>query len=530
MNKEQSGKEKQTILIVDDEPANIKILNEVLQEDYNVIFSTNGERAIDLAIVKKPDLILLDIIMPGIDGYTVCKTLKQNAETKDILIIFITVKDQSSCETKGFKLGAVDYIAKPISPPVVKARVRTHLSLMNARRELEIKNKELLEIASLREDIEAISRHDLKTPLNGIINLPQLIIEDGPINDIQREYLEIIEHSGYHMLNIVNMSLNLCKMERGSYNFMPQNVNLLNTIRKIKIELKEILEIKELTIGIKINDRKPYSFERFIIHGEEFLIYSMMANLIKNAIEASPEKEVITIYLHHGQKDQIIIENVGTVPENIRKNFFEKYSTYGKESGMGLGTYSAKMIVQMHSGSIDLESRDNETRVIVQLPKNSVDFSLSRIIRVMIVEDSATESLFLENIISKDPWIEVLGISKTGKDAIRMAQELQPDLITMDIILPDMNGIDVTEKIVRNNQIPIVFVSAFTDEESFRMAFDAMKYGGLDVMAKPSRSVEWTDGSWGENLLTKIKCLSQISMHSRDAPGHLFDGSQGAIS
>jgi len=512
MMEEQKEFEKQTILIVDDEPANIKILNEVLQSDYNVIFSTNGKHAIELAIAKKPDLILLDIIMPEIDGYTVCETLKQNPKTQDILIIFITVKDQSSSEAKGFKLGAVDYIAKPISPSVVKARVRTHLSLMKARRELEIKNSELIEMASLRDDIEAIARHDLKTPLNGIINLPLLILEDGPLNDTQREYLKIIENAGYQMLNIVNLSLNLCKMERGSYMYTPQNVNLIETIGKIKSELHEILEIKEISIVVKIGDRKPYSFERFIIHGEEFLLYSMMANLVKNAIEASPENECITIYLQQGQKDKITIENVGTVPENIRQNFFEKYSTYGKESGMGLGTYSARMIVQIHSGSIDLESDDNLTRVIVQLPKDTVEISLPRSIRVMIVEDSATECLFLENILDKDPLIEVVGQSKTGKDAIQMAQEIQPDLITMDILLPDMNGIDVTEAIMKNNQIPIIFVSAFTDEESTRMAFDAMKYGGLDVMAKPLRSVEWTDGSWGENLLTKIKCLSQISM------------------
>jgi len=507
---EQIEFEKQTILIVDDEPANIKILNEALLGDYNVIFSTNGERAIELAIAKKPDLILMDIIMPGIDGYTVCETLKNNPETQDILIIFITVKDQSSCEAKGFKLGAVDYIAKPFSPSVVKARVKTHLSLMQARRELEVKNKALVEMASLREDIEAISRHDLKTPLNGIINIPQLIKEDGPLNDIQKEYLEIIENSGYQMLNIVNLSLNLCKMERGSYMYTPQNINLIETIRKIQSELHDILKIKEISVCIKIDNRKPYSFERFIIHGEEFLLYSMMANLIKNSIEASPANQAITIYLQHGQKDKIIIENVGTVPENISHTFFEKYSTYGKKSGMGLGTYSARMIVQIHSGSIELESEANLTRVIVQLPKDVVDINLSRKIRVLVVEDSSTESLFLENILNKDPWIDVIGIAKTGNDAIRMSQEILPDIITMDIMLPDMNGIDVTEEIVKKNNIPIVFVSAFTDEESTRMAFDAMKNGGLDVMAKPLRSIEWTDGSWGENLVTKIKCLAQI--------------------
>jgi len=509
---EQKKLDKPTILVVDDEPANIKILNENLQNDYNVIFSTNGERAIELAIVKKPDLILLDIIMPGIDGYTVCKQLKQNPETCDILIIFITVKDHSSSEAQGFKIGAVDYITKPINPAVVKARVRTHLSLMKARRELEIKNKELIEMASLHEDIEAISRHDLKTPLNGIINLPQLIIDEGPLNPTQREYVKIIERSGYNMLNIVNMSLNLCKMERGSYMYTPQNVNLMESILRIQSELYEIMDIKEISIVIKIDGRPPYAFESFIIHGEEFLLYSMMANLIKNALEASPSNENIIIDLKHGPKDKIVIENVGSVPEDIRRQFFDKYSTYGKESGMGLGTYSASMIVQIHSGTIELESENNTTRVIVELPKDTVRLSLSRQVRVLIVEDSVTESLFLENILNKDPWIEVVGIAKTGKDAIRMAQEIQPDIITMDIILPDVSGIEVTEKIVNNFNIPIVFVSAFTDEESTRMAFDAMKYGGLDVMSKPLRSIEWTDGSWGENLLTKIKCLSQLSM------------------
>ncbi|ETR72603.1 MAG: response regulator receiver sensor signal transduction histidine kinase [Candidatus Magnetoglobus multicellularis str. Araruama] len=510
---EKKELDKQTILIVDDETANVKILHEVLHNDYNVIFSTKGERAIELAIVKKPDLILLDIIMPEVDGYTVCKTLKNNPETRDISIIFITVKDNTSCEAKGFELGAVDYITKPINPSIVKARVRTHLSLIQARRELEEKNQELIKMASLREDIEAISRHDLKTPLNGIISLPQLIAEDGPLNNLQREYLQIIENSGYQMLNIVNMSLNLCKMERGTYAFSPKNVNLIDIVTKIKSELNEILNIKSLSIAVLIDNRKPYKFERFIVHGEDFLLYSMMANLIKNAVEASPENQAINIYLHHGQMDTITIQNMGTVPEDIRKDFFEKYSTYGKKSGMGLGTYSANMIAKIHSGTISLESdKTNDTRVIVRLPKNQANIFLQRAIRVLIVEDSSTEGLLIEEVLKKDPWVEVTGIANTGKDAIQMAKQLKPDIITMDIVLPDISGVEVTNEIMKNDPIPIVFVSAFSDEHSARMAFDAMTFGGLDVMAKPLRSVDWTDGVWGNDLLTKIKCLSQVNM------------------
>jgi CheY-like chemotaxis protein len=514
MTSAQTDKCKQTILIVDDETVNIKILHEILQKDYQVIFSTNGKQAIDLAVSKKPDLIILDIIMPEMDGYSVCKALKQNPETKDILIIFITVKDHSDDETKGFELGAVDYIAKPINPSVVKARVRTHLSLMLARRELEIKNRELIEAASLREDIDAISRHDLKTPLNGIINLPQLIAEDSSLNAEQREYLDIIEQSGYQMLNIVNMSLNLCKMERGNYLFSPRDVNLIQIINKITTEMKNILEIKSISLAVFIDGRKPYAFERFIVYGEEFLLYSMMANLIKNAIEASPDAETVTIYLHHNEMDCIQIHNKGVVPENIRNDFFEKYSTYGKESGMGLGTYSARLIAHIHQGTIELKSdKKTGTGVMVCLPKNEITSDNDSPVRVLIVEDSATERLFIENILSNSNYIEVVGTANSGKEAITKVKQLKPDVITMDIVLPDMNGIDITNEIMKTKPIPIVFVSAFTDEESTRMAFDAMKFGGiLDILAKPYKSEDWSRGSWGKDLIMKIKSLSQVQV------------------
>lgn len=513
MTSELTKTEKQTILLVDDESTNIKILHEILQKDYQVIFATTGPRAIQLAVSKKPDLIILDIIMPEMDGYSVCKELKQNPETQDILIIFITVKDHSDDETKGFELGAVDYITKPISPSVVKARVRTHLSLMLARRELEVKNKELIEAASLREDIEAISRHDLKTPLNGIINLPQLIAEDGPINSEQQEYLDIIENSGYQMLNIINMSLNLCKMERGNYAFLPQNVNLLQIIKKIQSEMRNILKLKNIFLSVVIEGRKFYSFERFIIHGEEFLLYSMMANLIKNAIEASPENETITIYLDHNEMDQIRIHNAGTVPEKIRDDFFEKYSTHGKESGLGLGTYSAKMMAEIHSGTIALKSDEqNGTDIIVQLPKNIVNMPADKPIRVFIVEDSRTECLFIENILNKDPDIEVIGTTTSGKDAIKKVRKLNPDVISMDIMLPDMNGIEVTKEILKHDTIPIVFVTALADEESTRTALDSIDCIVLDIMTKPSRSEDWMQSTWSNDLQTKIKAIYMENM------------------
>jgi putative two-component system response regulator len=129
---------KQTILIVDDEPGNIKILMELLKSDYQIRVANNGANALQIASSgDQPDLILLDIIMPGIDGYEVCKRLKADQHTQNIPVIFITAKGEVDDETRGFELGAVDYIAKPFKPVVVRARVKAHAELKQNRDFLE---------------------------------------------------------------------------------------------------------------------------------------------------------------------------------------------------------------------------------------------------------------------------------------------------------------------------------------------------------------------------------------------------------
>ncbi|MCK5312676.1 MAG: PleD family two-component system response regulator [Desulfobacteraceae bacterium] len=129
---------RSTILVVDDQPTNIRVLGEALKNDYQIKMAISGEKAIEIAASEdQPDLILLDIIMPGIDGYEVCKRLKNNHRTEKIPIIFITAKNQEEDETKGLDYGAVDYITKPFSLPIVKARVKTHLELKKHRDILE---------------------------------------------------------------------------------------------------------------------------------------------------------------------------------------------------------------------------------------------------------------------------------------------------------------------------------------------------------------------------------------------------------
>ncbi len=129
--------EKKLLLVVDDNPSHIHVVHSILRDDYKIRFATSGARALELAKVEpQPDLVLLDVMMPDMDGYEVCGRLKADEETRDIPVIFLTLKMEVADETRGFEVGAVDYIHKPFSPPIVKARVRTHLLLREAHERL----------------------------------------------------------------------------------------------------------------------------------------------------------------------------------------------------------------------------------------------------------------------------------------------------------------------------------------------------------------------------------------------------------
>lgn len=142
--------EKPVVLVVDDTETNIDILLEILSDDYEVSVALDGESALEIAFEDQPDIILLDIMMPGLDGYEVCRRLKQREETRAIPVIFVTAKSEVADEAKGFDLGGVDYIAKPISPPIVKARVKTHIQLKLAQDALANQNQILEDKVSQR--------------------------------------------------------------------------------------------------------------------------------------------------------------------------------------------------------------------------------------------------------------------------------------------------------------------------------------------------------------------------------------------
>lgn len=359
MTADEDAPVKPKILIVDDSPENLRILMEALGKRYAISATKSGPKALEAARRSpRPDMILLDIMMPGMDGYEVCRRLKEDPATREIPILFITALADVESEMRGFQLGALDYIHKPFSAPVVQARVKNHLELAQNRRQLAEQNRSLEEAARLRDDVDSITRHDLKGPLHAVIGMPQLMLEDENLTEEQRDCLEHIEKSGFQMLDQINRSLDLYKMERGTYQYRPQAVDLISVLQRTLKSMSSLVEAWGLTVAFKV-DGAPFGEASLWVAGEEFLALSLFSNLVKNAIEASPEGGELTIDLFHDDgAPQAVIHNRGVVPEAVRDRFFDKFITQGKDHGTGLGTYSSKLMADTQGWGLAMETSE----------------------------------------------------------------------------------------------------------------------------------------------------------------------------
>lgn len=365
-----SAVEKTTVLVIDDSPLDISVLTEILKAEHHVLGATGPEAAFGvLHSGKLPDLIILDVMMPEIDGLQLCRQIKADPTTTNIPVIFVTAKDAVEDEASGFAAGAVDYVAKPVNPHLVRARVRTHLELKRIRESLEKQNETLKENARLREEMESINRHDLKNPLMVILNIPNLIARQPNITADQKKWIEMIEDAARKMLEMINRSIDMCKMENGTYELHAKPTDTLSVARQIATAYAEIAQKKGVTLNLDVRGSPANMADTFIINTEELLFYSMLSNLVRNAIEAAPAGSKVLLSFRDGDADVIAVHNEGAIPEKIRDRFFEKFATAGKPGGTGLGAYSAKLIAKTLGGTISFETSEKAgTTITVRLP------------------------------------------------------------------------------------------------------------------------------------------------------------------
>lgn len=233
----------------------------------------------------------------------------------------------------------------------------------------DISNKKDLE--QLKADIDRMMRHDLKTPLNSLIGIPQLLELEGGLSDSQQELVKAIEDAGRRMLHMIDLSLTLFQMESGTYDYQPKDIDLCTLVNKVVTDSQPKYSSKQLNIDIKkscCNDTAPC-----LVSAERDLLYSVLTTFLLTAIEASPTGETISIEVTERRSKKVMFKNRGVVPEKIREHFFGKYKTRDEEKRVGLDTYSAKLFTDTMGLllAMNTSDEDNLTTITLSFPEQN---------------------------------------------------------------------------------------------------------------------------------------------------------------
>jgi signal transduction histidine kinase len=230
---------------------------------------------------------------------------------------------------------------------------------------------EIKQAQEIRDDVDRIMRHDLKSPLSGVISIPDLILDSVELPAEETRLLRAVQTAGRKMLSLINASLILYKLETEDYTIQRDNVDVLGLLHQVVDEVRASHVGYQVTVRIRTQGRPVQAGERFEVPGDPTLLSFTFSNLVKNAMEASEPSSAVDVDLEADERElRITIRNPGRVPPEIEDRFFDKYATAGKTGGAGLGTYSAKLFTQAHGGDIAMRTSEAEGTVLtVTLPR-----------------------------------------------------------------------------------------------------------------------------------------------------------------
>lgn len=375
-----------TILIVDDTPENIDILVELL-EDFDKKIAINGVDALETAFEDPPDLILLDIMMPEMDGYEVCVKLRQSEKTKDVPIIFLTAKTEKEDIIKGFEAGGQDYITKPFDARELLERVKTQLELKTQRedlknmneileekvqertaqlqdalKELDKANKDLQGLDTAKNNFLNMISHEIRTPLNGIVGAAYLLNDVMGEDNEFGEFVEMLKTSVDRLEEFSTVALIITQLQADNYEIIREQHNANKVLDKCIESLNEY-SIEQNKIIIK--DRIDPFLE---INIDEKLFLRALKSVIHNAIKYTPENERIIVKAYSKEEKSIIeVINSGKgFTEEALKNLFKPFGIGEQhyDQNVGLSLRAAKMIMKAHDGDIIIENlADSGARV-----------------------------------------------------------------------------------------------------------------------------------------------------------------------
>ncbi|HEY9631842.1 MAG TPA: response regulator [Coleofasciculaceae cyanobacterium] len=475
------------ILIIDDTPENLQLLSQTLSEQgYTVRGAVRGKMGINAAQSAPPDLILLDIKMPDLDGYEVCERLKADPQTQEIPIIFLSALDDVWDKVRAFQIGGVDYITKPFKVEEVLARVKNQLLIRQLTKQLQTQNQqlqqEIIERRKAEEAAAAASRaksqfvanmsHELRTPLNAILGFTQILSRDSLLSDEQRDYLEIINRSSEHLLGLIDDVLELSKIEAGTLLLNETSFDFYRFLDSLEEMFQIKAEQKNLYLMFRVASDVPQ-----YIKADQQKLRGCLINLIGNAIKFTQVGSITLRVSAISDNNQLTIDNrpltlhfevedtgSGIAAEEI-DTIFQTFAQaeIGRKSaeGAGLGLAISQRFVQLMGGEITVRSTvgegttfqfsiklasTTESELITKLRQRVISLEPSQQpYRILVVDDTRENRLLLVKLL--EPIGFEVREAENGQEAVRQWFAFHPHLILMDTRMPVMDGLEAAREI-----------------------------------------------------------------------------------
>lgn len=351
------------ILIVDDDRLNIRILGGILRaEGYLLGDASSGEQALEIYDGFKPNLVLLDVMMPGIDGFETCRRIKSTYGEKSAPVIFITAKSESDDVVEGLSAGGADYLPKPFKPKEVLARIRSHLQNQLLAEQQQLLVEQLSKANSAKNRFLGMAAHDLRNPLASIRGLAEFLREGavGPLNADQLDLIETIHGASQQMLDMVNELLDVATIESGELKLHVEPLNLGDLIARCAAMINMEAAKKKTTVAFEA-PAAPV-----VLPADSAKMKQVVDNLLSNAVKYSPPGSSVRARVEaspDGKTVSLSVRDQGPgIPDDERDKLFKDFSRLsikptGGEKSTGLGLAICRKIVEAHRGTIVAENQ-----------------------------------------------------------------------------------------------------------------------------------------------------------------------------